>query len=95
MKRFKNISSLKKIYVIRDLETGETLSSIPIIIDKLNELDTLSKEYLINLDQLEKAIEKVSKEYKHNQEVQEAILKIHMLKLEGGDINGRPINNYN
>jgi hypothetical protein len=37
-KRFENISSIPGTYVVADLETGERLSSINLMINKLNEL---------------------------------------------------------
>jgi hypothetical protein len=38
-KRFENISSIPGTYVVADLETGERLSSINLMINKLNELE--------------------------------------------------------
>lgn len=63
-KRFKNISSIPGTYVIADLETGERLSSIEILIDKLNAYEDQIKpirdvcdKYDINLNDLPSVLE--------------------------------------
>ena len=52
MERFEDLSNpnLKNIYVIKDMETDEYLNSIPLLLNKLNELDKENKVLTEKLD---------------------------------------------